>query len=261
MNVQWTSIADLLSQVDVSKKSLQLLADRASQLFSNSNASAQKAWAMLPEVPKAKLRTQLLQALKLSGLSEALTEDAWRKFLAQPAHSVPSGLQDDLFHDALEIAATRINDVEWPPLNNHGDDLIPYRQAAQIHVGDHWCMAFVYWCVGQAARNLEAVNPLVRTGWCKKQWEHVKIGNGPLKTITIEQALKSPSLVKPGAIFIYQYGEGRGHTGFVEKTDGRTLITIEGNTNPFELPGIGLGVFRCVHRTLDDQHLVGFIQL
>lgn len=262
MNIPWTQVLDRLAHAHLAPMALQAIAQQAATRLATDDASKQ-AWLALTDAPKSKWRTLWLKSLQLSGLSDVLSEEVWRRFMHQAPHNVSSGAADDLFHDAMEIAATRINDLEWPPLNNHGDDLIPYRQAASIDVGDHWCMAFVYWCVGQAARNLEAVNPLARTGSCKRQWEHAKSvqGHGPLKVISIEQAKANKSAIKPGAIFIHQHGDGSGHTGFVEAIQGQQLITIEGNTNPFGLPGVGLGVYRCTHRTLQDPPLVGFIQL
>jgi hypothetical protein len=262
MIIQWTHVLDRLTQVNLTPAAVQLIAQRGVERLAQ-NETSKQAWQALQDTPPSKLRTQLLKALQLCGLSDTLTEEVWRRFMFQAPHAVPSGAADDLFHDALEIAATRINDLEWPPLNNHGDDLIPYRQAAAINLGDHWCMAFVYWCVGQAARNLEVANPLARTGSCKKQWEHAQTASnhGPLKVVPIEKARLDQGAIKPGAIFIHQYGDGSGHTGFVEAIQGQQLITIEGNTNPFGLPRVGLGVYRCTHRSLTDANLAGFIQL
>ena len=44
-------------------------------------------------------------------------------------------------------------------------------------------------------------------------------------------AVNSPSLVKPGFIFIIDHGHGNGHTGIVESVNGGLITTIEGNTN------------------------------
>ena len=66
----------------------------------------------------------------------------------------------------------------------------------------------------------------------------------------------------PGSIFIQDHGDGSGHTGFVVSIDANgRLDTVEGNTNPFGLPRVGLGVYRCTHRTLSDPALAGFVVL
>jgi CHAP domain len=229
------------------------------------NTAVRDAWLAIVDLPAAKRRKQVLKALQLSGLPPTLSEADWRKLLYQAPFHIPSSTTDDLFHEAMEFAATRINDIEWPPVKNQGDDLIPYRQAANIEVGDHWCMAFVVWCTAQAARSLEEANPLKTTGKCLTQWEHAqkvaKQTNSLLEIITAEQA-RDGHKVKKGAIFIHQYGEGHGHTGFVvEIKPNGDMVTIEGNANPFGVPGLGLGVFKCEHRKLSDEALQGFIQM
>lgn len=260
MTIQWTQVLDRLVHAGIHPDAMSVVAQRGAERFAQ-NDMAKQAWADLANVPPAKLRTQFLKALQLSGLSDVLTESVWRQFMHQEPHAMPTGDAGDLFHDALEIAATRINDLEWPPLSNQGADLVPYLQAAGIHPGNQWCMAFVCWCVAQAARNLERVNPLVQTGSCKKQWEEANGPHGLVKAVPIAHAMKDPTLVKSGAIFIHQYGDGHGHTGFVEAIDGQRMTTVEGNSNPFGVSGLGLGVYRCTHRALTDSELMGFIQI
>lgn len=260
MLIQWTHVLDRLAHANVPPGVMQEIARLGSERFAQTDL-ARQAWAALADTPVAKLRTQFLKALQLSGLSDALTEEVWRQFLRQEPHLIPSGPADDLLHDALEIAATRINDLEWPPLSNQGDDVLPYMHATGINAGDQWCMAFVYWCVAQAARNQEKLNPLKPTGSCAKQWAWAKSATGLLEVLPIAQALKEPGRIRAGAIFIHQYGDGHGHTGFVEAIHGQQLITIEGNTNPFGIPKVGLGVYRCSHRALTDAAIVGFIQV
>lgn len=263
-SLQWRTIFDQLTHVKgASDKAMAAIFELAGERLADTDV-ARQAWADVMAVPPVKRRTQFLKAVQLSGLGDQLTEALWRKLVHQAPHVIPSGPHDDLLHDAMEIAATRINDLEWPPLKNQGDDLIPYQQATPIDVGDAWCMAFVYWCVGQAAHHLEAVNPLKATGSCERQWlfatQQAKKEHSPLQVISRDQALQGTP-IKPGAIFIHRYGDEHGHTGFVEAIDGDQMTTIEGNSNPFGLPGIGMGVFRCNFRRLSDDHLAGFIQL
>lgn len=227
--------------------------------------AAQKVWASLFDAPIERWRIRLHQALALSGLPDTISESQWRQWLAQPPVHIEDDGQDELFFDAMQIGATRINSIEWPPTSEQGQDILPFFQATGMDQGDHWCMAFVYWAVSQAVRaGSNRHNPLTQTGHCYKQWKHAlavdNLSNGTLSFLTTAEALAQPDKVRPGAIFILQYGDEKGHTGFVQtvKSNG-DLLTIEGNTNPFGWPKVGLGVYQCQHRKLKDDALMGFI--
>ena len=92
-----------------------------------------------------------------------------------------------------------------------------------------------------------------------KHWRAAKKVEG--RTIVRAEILKDPGLVRPGMIFIHDYGSGLGHTGLVERVDssGR-LITVEGNINPEASSRNGIGVFRTDRRTIIDAKLVGMIR-
>jgi hypothetical protein len=49
--------------------------------------------------------------------------------------------------------------------------------------------------------------------------------------IPVARAVDDPSLVAAGAISIIDHGEGKGHTGLVERVSAGLLHTIEGNTD------------------------------
>ena len=76
---------------------------------------------------------------------------------------------------------------------------------------------------------------------------------GFLLSAAIEKAAKAedPTKIKPGCIFIIDFGHGHGHTGIVVSTNGGYLTTIEGNTNP-ELSSNGYGVFKLNRRKIKD---------
>jgi CHAP domain len=266
MLIEWTQLFEQIqNNQNYGPGAVKLAAELAAAKLDGGNPAARDAWLAIVDLPAAKRRKQVLKALQLSGLPPTVSEADWRKLLYQAPFHIPSSPTDDLLHEAMEIAATRINDIEWPPVKNQGDDLIPYRQAADINVGDHWCMAFVVWCINQAARSLELANPLKATGKCLTQWEHAQKvaaqANSPLEIITAEQA-RAGQKVNKGAIFIHQYGGGHGHTGFVAEINSNgDMVTIEGNSNPFGVTGLGLGVFKCEHRKLGDKALEGFIQM
>lgn len=144
----------------------------------------------------------------------------------------------DLSAKALEIAISQLGKEENPRGSNWGkpDDPVPgYLKSVGLNFPASWCMALMYWCVGEAVpalvangtakwiSGLQSYNPLVRTGGVLEQW----------KLIRPEYKVSQNSIPpEPGDIFIMDLGHGLGHTGIVEKVnaDG-SLSTIEGNTN------------------------------
>ena len=119
---------------------------------------------------------------------------------------------------ALEKAQSQNGIQEVPKNSNAGPAVEKYLKSVGLGRGYAWCMAFVYWCVKEAALELNTVNPLTKTG-------------GVLAMYNAEPELrvKEP---QAGDIFIMDFGKGTGHAGFVEKVfpNGK-LQTIEGNTN------------------------------
>jgi surface antigen len=120
---------------------------------------------------------------------------------------------------ALEIAVSQIGQEEKPRGSNWGEPVKSYLAVVGITFPASWCMAFMYWCFYQAAKELGRTIPLVKTGGVLNAWQ------------------KAPASAKvtdpqPGDIFIQDHGHGLGHTGIVVKVnkDG-TIDTIEGNTN------------------------------
>lgn len=113
----------------------------------------------------------------------------------------------------LQIAIKEIGVEEVPRGSNWGDGVKKYLNSVGINFPASWCMAFVYYCCTQAG-----VKHLVKTGGVLAQWNKVAAA----------YKSQTPSV---GCIFIMDYGKGLGHTGFVERIEGDTLHTIEGNTN------------------------------
>lgn len=124
-----------------------------------------------------------------------------------------------LSEKALEIAITQLGKEEVPRGSNWGDPVQSYLKSVGIGFPASWCMAFVYWCHNEAAKQLGIKNPMVKTGGVLMQWG---------KASTVYAATK-PYL--PGDVFIMNYGKGLGHTGIIEKMEGDFAHTIEGNTN------------------------------
>lgn len=148
-----------------------------------------------------------------------------------------------LMAKALEIAVSQIGVRENPIGSNRGKEVEAYLASVGLGGGNPWCMAFIYSCFDQAAKQNKINNPLVKTGHVLTHW--VEAGRNNTPRITTSQAIGNPGLILPGMIFIIDTGTpgGAGHTGLVEKVSGGRITTIEGNTN---VGGEreGIGVFR-----------------
>jgi len=175
----------------------------------------------------------------------------WAALFGTDTVPKPPESTSKLMQKALEFAVSQIGVMERPPGSNKGKEVEEYLASVGLGGGFAWCMAFVYWCYNQAAKELNIANPVFKTGGVLKHWEEARNNNIP--RITTEQARNKPSRILPGMVFVIDTGDpgGAGHTGFVEKVIGDTLITIEGNTN---LGGSreGIGVFRRTARKINS---------
>jgi CHAP domain len=122
---------------------------------------------------------------------------------------------------ALKIAQTQLGVSEMPVGSNDGPEVRKYLQSVGLGAGFAWCMAFVYWCVENAAKKNDLKNPLIKTGSVLKQYNETNCHKLP----------KTSRVIKPGDVFIMEFKKGQGHTGFVENIKGNVVNTIEGNTN------------------------------
>jgi hypothetical protein len=164
--------------------------------------------------------------------------------------SVPSahGTSDALLAKMLEIAAGEIGVLEEPRGSNRGPRVDEYLRVAGLNPADGsfpWCAAFVFWCSEQAVGAMGRENPVIRTPGVLTHWQ--KAGQAGIRRIVSADATADPASVRPGMIFIMDFGGGAGHTGLVESVDGGRLVTIEGNTND-DGSRDGVGVFRRVGR-------------
>lgn len=148
---------------------------------------------------------------------------------------------------ALAIAALEVGVREEPPGSNRGPRVDQYVMSVGLNPGGgfSWCAAFTYFCFDEAAKAMGIPNPLVKTGGVLDHW-HKAAENSPARRIAAADArLFIEDL--PGTIFIMAFAGGLGHTGLVESvsdsTDGKVLVTIEGNTN-IDGSREGIGVFR-----------------
>lgn len=142
----------------------------------------------------------------------------------------------------LEVAGSEVGAMEQPPGSNWGPKVKDYLVTTGINFPAAWCAAFVYWCFDKAAENGGKKNPVYKTAGVLMHWNKTDA-----KKILAKEAIQNPSLVKPGHIFIMNFGRGMGHTGLVESVNGGFINVIEGNTNN-NGSREGIGVFRRVRK-------------
>jgi hypothetical protein len=190
------------------------------------------------------------QPLKIDGILGAIT---WAALFQTASTTQTLKAPNVLLEKALDVAISQVGKMESPVGSNWGKQVSEYLKSVGLYRPNAWCMAFVYWCYEQAAKDLGRPNPLVRTGGVIGGWNHSKA-----KKIHTKEAVENPSLVLPGQIFIISIGRGLGHTGIIEHVKGGILTTIEGNTNEGGSRE-GTGVFRRTSRKIKDINR-GFLQ-
>lgn len=169
----------------------------------------------------------------------------------------PSKAATGLAEAALAKAIGEIGVLEQPPGSNAGPKVSAYLASVGLGPGYYWCMAFVFWCFKQGADGTHTANPFPKTAGCLDAWNKVKAANSK-RAISRAQVIANPGLVRPGMVFILDYGGGAGHTGFVKASAGGALRTVEGNTN-LSGSGNGVGVFELNRRNVMDRGLKGFL--
>ena len=80
----------------------------------------------------------------------------------------------------IKIAQSQIGLQEIPKGSNWGEHVKKYLNSVGITFPASWCMAFVYWCYRESARELGQINPLFKTGGVLAQWNKTS----PLKKRT-----------------------------------------------------------------------------
>lgn len=151
---------------------------------------------------------------------------------------------------ALKVAQSQVGQMEKPLGSNWGHPVQDYLAAAGLNFPAAWCMAFMYWCFGQASKGMAIVNPLTQTASVSHAWQ-VAFPDHKSNFIT-------GFAPQVGDIFIMEFQAGGGHTGIVEtvNADG-SLGTIEGNTDDTGSPE-GIGVFRRTRHFV--KPIVGFLR-
>lgn len=151
---------------------------------------------------------------------------------------------------ALKVAQTQVGKMEDPLGSNWGHPVEDFLKYCGLDEPAAWCMAFVYWCFGQASIRVGVVNPLSKTASVSHAWQ---VAYPQHKSVNLPGF--TPQV---GDIFIMQFKAGGGHTGIVESVDqDGTLHTIEGNTDLNGSPE-GIGVFRRIRHF--SSPIVGFLR-
>jgi len=198
-------------------------------------------------------------SLVVDGILGILT---WASLFGAESVSSYTTAPSDLTLAAINVAITQIGVLEDPLGSNRGPIVDQYQQAIGLNLeygkpGYAWCVAFTYYCYQQAAAEIGlSCNPHIKTAGALDHWNKSKTKLG-ITRISRIQATADPILIRPGALFIIDYGSGLGHTGIVTEINQGRLVTIEGNTNP-GAPSNGIGVFKRSSRKISEINR-GFI--
>lgn len=187
--------------------------------------------------PKMQQVVRLFQARNVDGSGRPLITDGevgsltWSALFGASELPANTTSASRLLTDALNIAvreeASRVREI--PRNSNRGPRVEEYLRRTGLGPGYAWCCAFVYWCIDEAAKAQGRANPMVKTAGCLDHWNRAKRSGA--NRILKRHAVDDPGLIRPGMVFIMDYGGGAGHTGFVESTAGGLLSTLEGNTD------------------------------
>jgi hypothetical protein len=148
--------------------------------------------------------------------------------------------------------------LENPEGSNKGDKVERMQKLAGTTPGQPWCAAYVYSVFHDANLPEEVLDEIPRTPSVKQLWDK---SDDSLK-ITRDQALRNPSLIKPGMVFCYLTKNSKGahgpagHTGIVTSVDtAKKMWTgMEGNSNPVDGSREGYGTF-LISRSISDPSI------
>jgi hypothetical protein len=212
--------------------------------------------------PKMKQTVKLFQVRNVDDSGRPLKQDGeigpltWAALFGSETVPNRESSSNEFIARALQIAAGEESRKvrERPRNSNRGPEVDAYLQRTGLSPGHAWCCAFVYWCLDEAARQLGRANPMVKTAGCLDHWNRAPSRGA--QRILRHKAVENPDLVKPGMIFIMDYGNGLGHTGLVEKLAGGLMTTVEGNTDASRTREGG-GVYRLTRKIVEINK--GFI--
>lgn len=120
---------------------------------------------------------------------------------------------------ALEIAKTQLF-VREKTGKNDGIEVEAFLKSVGLSKGYAWCMAFVYWNGEKAAGQLKVPNLVPKTAGVIDCYRKAKA-----KGYVVTEP-------KKGDQFIMNFGDGTGHTGWVDEVkNNKNIFTVEGNTS------------------------------
>jgi hypothetical protein len=200
-----------------------------------------------------KQAVQLFQARNVDGEGRPLKPDGevgaitWSVLFGEKTVATTEKPADKFLGQVLAVAlaeeAKTIREI--PPNSNRGPAVEAYLASVGLGKGNAWCCAFTYWCFEQAAQASGRGNPMLRTGLCLGHWNGA-VSKGA-KRIGKSDAVNNPALLKPGMLFIMDFGGGKGHTGFIVAVRGGLIDTVEGNTDG-SMTREGGGVYRLTRK-------------
>ena len=206
--------------------------------------------------PQTEASVKLFQVRNVDGDGKPLKQDGeigpltWAALFGDDTIPERTTAASQLLKTVLVRAASQVGVLEQPKNSNGGPQVNEYLRRAGVPLDlpaekKPWCCAFVYWCFDQASRDEGRANPMVKTAGCLDHWN--RVSGGRARRIDAARAVDDPGLVEPGMIFIMDHGQGRGHTGLVERVAGGLLHTIEGNTDASRTREGG-GVYRLTRK-------------
>lgn len=148
---------------------------------------------------------------------------SWSVLFGEDKVPVAEAPKTATLSSVIDVAKTQIGVQEDPLNSNRGEKVEEFQRTVNCRPGDAWCACFVYWCFEEV---LGDKNPLVKTGSALASYNL-----STAKKIPAKDSKNNPALVKPGQIFVMDFGGGKGHTGIVISVNGGFINTIEGNTN------------------------------
>jgi hypothetical protein len=147
---------------------------------------------------------------------------------------------------ALEVALGEIGKGEVGA-DNAGPVVAMYQGVDPGDDGSNlgsWCAGFVGWCIEQAAAQIGTLT-VPRISWARSLMSRIRRRG---RAVTVPVA---------GDIVLFERGDpgGSSHIGIVERVEGNSLHTVEGNT------GRPPALVRRRHHRLDSDRIIGFARL
>jgi hypothetical protein len=143
-----------------------------------------------------------------------------------------SEIRHRLMADSLIVALSQVGVREMPVNSNRGPEVEKYLTAVGVGPGNAWCAAFTSWCIQQAGGTPGTDYP--HTAWTPAIWSWAQ-GRGRDHWMHPDDVAAGVRTPPPGTLFLL-YGrvgdvERVNHVGFVERVEGGTVWTVEGNTD------------------------------